>query len=322
MVVVERDAARRYDGTRTIDRARGRWRGILATLGVSEKCLDGKHHPCPACGGKDRFRYTDQGDGGHFCSQCGSGNGFQLLQKVFGWDFRTTAQRIDAIVGTVPAQKPALKPDADQLRASLRRLWADSRPITRDDPVWRYLAGRGLEPPFPSVLRYVPRMRYRDVDGPVSWHPGMLALVSDELGKPVSLHRTYLTPDGRKANVPTVRKLMPGSLPSSVAVRLAPIGDELGVAEGIETALAASQLHRPSCWAALTERMLRTFQPPAGVRRLVVFGDNDASCVGQAAAFDLARRLAGYTDVRVRIPERIGDDWNDVLMAQRERVAC
>ena len=40
--------------------ATGRWVEILTSLGgVAAKLLDGRHHPCPKCGGKDRFRMID-----------------------------------------------------------------------------------------------------------------------------------------------------------------------------------------------------------------------------------------------------------------------
>ncbi len=67
----------------TKERARGKWQSILPALGVSVRVIDGKHHPCPHCGGKDRFRFTDYGGtGGYICSQCGPGSGFDLLMKV------------------------------------------------------------------------------------------------------------------------------------------------------------------------------------------------------------------------------------------------
>jgi putative DNA primase/helicase len=45
---------------KTIDAARGRWREILPPLGIPLKFLNGKHQPCPACGGRDRARFDDR----------------------------------------------------------------------------------------------------------------------------------------------------------------------------------------------------------------------------------------------------------------------
>ena len=78
----------------------GRWREILPSLGVHPKVLNGKNQPCPACGGTDRFRFTDRHkDGDYYCNQCGAGKGIGLLMKVHGWDFKTAAQQVDALLG-------------------------------------------------------------------------------------------------------------------------------------------------------------------------------------------------------------------------------
>lgn len=53
------------------DAARGRWPELLATLGgISPELLDGKHHPCPLCGGTDRFRLIDRDAGALYCNAC------------------------------------------------------------------------------------------------------------------------------------------------------------------------------------------------------------------------------------------------------------
>jgi hypothetical protein len=42
---------------------------ILPQFGIPDTALNGKHKPCPSCGGEDRFRFTDRhGDGDYFCS--------------------------------------------------------------------------------------------------------------------------------------------------------------------------------------------------------------------------------------------------------------
>ena len=47
------------------DRARGRWHGLLPSLGVDSRYLTGKHTGCPICReGSDRFRFDDKGGAG------------------------------------------------------------------------------------------------------------------------------------------------------------------------------------------------------------------------------------------------------------------
>ncbi|MEM8494352.1 MAG: primase-helicase zinc-binding domain-containing protein [Planctomycetota bacterium] len=48
-----------------------RWREILTSVaGIPGDLLDGRNHPCPRCGGTDRFRLIDADAGAVFCNQC------------------------------------------------------------------------------------------------------------------------------------------------------------------------------------------------------------------------------------------------------------
>jgi putative DNA primase/helicase len=121
----------------------------------------------------------------------------------------------------------------------------------------------------------------------------MLAMVRDCLtGEPATIHRTFLTAAGAKADMDNPRAMMPGVLPESVSVRLAEAGEVLGIAEGIETALAAQAKFGVPCHAALTAGFLAKWQPPEGVRKVIVFGDCDQSFTGQAAAYTLANKAS------------------------------
>ena len=61
---------------------------------------------------------------------------------------------------------------------------------------------------------------------------------------------------------------------------------------------------------------VRSLGWPQGLQSLIVFADNDASGVGQAAGRDLAGRAAAAgVEVRVLVPEAVGTDWLDTYMA-------
>lgn len=302
---------------RTSDQAIGRWPGILQTLGVDPAFLTNKHGPCPMCGGKDRFRFDDkEGKGTWFCSGCGSGDGFKLLQELKGYAFKEAAQDIDRIIGTVPVGPiTAQRTDESKIEA-LTNVWRASRPVTRNDPVGRYLHRRLAIEQAPTDLRYHPALRYTDTDGAdLGRFPAMLARIRYPDGSGASIHRTYLTELGEKAPVPQPKKIMAGKPLNTGAVRLGPASGRMGIAEGIESALGAAKRFGVPVWAATNTALLESWVPPAGVESILIAGDNDAgtSWAGQAAAFALAKRLVrdGYA-VEVQIPAGAGKDWADV----------
>ena len=289
----------------------GRWPGLLAHFGIDADILTGKHGPCPACGGKDRFRFDDKdGRGTFFCSHCGAGDGFSLLGLAKGWSFRDAAREIEAVVGAIsPVSRPT-SAGGDPLEVC-RRVWGESLRVTADDPVGRYLHRRCADVLVPSCIRFHPALVYRHDDGSMTKHPAMICRIQDANGQGVALHRTYLTAGGEKAAVSCVRKVL-GKIPPSSAVRLFPATACMGVAEGMETALSAFLSFGVPTWAAVSAAGLEKWTPPAGTKHVTIFGDNDQNGTGQAAAWALAKRLiAAGLVVEVKIPDQPGD-WNDV----------
>jgi putative DNA primase/helicase len=70
------------------------------------------------------------------------------------------------------------------------------------------------------------------------------------------------------------------------------------------------------CWSLINSVMMAKWNPPEGVEKVIIYGDNDKNFVGQAAAYKLANRLADKVFVDVWIPTKPGD-WNDVHQGQR-----
>ncbi|MHA6645661.1 DUF7146 domain-containing protein [Mesorhizobium sp. A623] len=211
-------------------------------------------------------------------------------------------------------------------RNAMQKLWDQAAPIAAGDFVDTWFSGRGIaQSTYCRWLKKIDRAEYVDDDGHKSWHPAMVAKILAPDGTPTNLHRTYLTLNGQKANVGSVRKVMAGGIVKGSAIRLFEAGPILGVAEGIETAFAASALFGVPVWSTINSTILSGWLPPEGVQQVIIFGDNDPKFGGQAAATALAHRLACIKDrpvsVRIEIPPVVGQDWNDVLL-ERRRVAA
>jgi phage/plasmid primase-like uncharacterized protein len=211
--------------------------------------------------------------------------------------------------------------------AQQRREWATNaqriddllrlhaRPVTEGDPVAQYLASRGLGAawPPPPCLRLVPALPYWHEGECLGQWPAMLAPLTAPDGRIVALHRTWLTDDGAKAPVPTVRKLTRTAGPlagASIALHL-PRRGVIGIAEGIETALAAWCASGVPTMAAYCAGNLAAWQWPTGAQRLVIFADHDDA--GRESAQALRERAASAgLAVEVLAPSEHGTDWCDV----------
>ena len=295
--------------------AAGRWRDILSILGVPDRALSGKPGPCPVCGNlKPKFRFDDKEGRGTWICTCSSGDGMALAMKITGLDFHHAAMRVEELVGTARQSPPKPQRSERNIREAMNTLWRSASPIGLADPAGRWLRNRVGLHTVPAVLRCAPWSRHVDCDGVVTHHPCMIAMVMDARGRPASLHRTYLTKDGQKADVEPQRSLMPGGVPDGAAVRLFPPAERMGIAEGIETAFAAANLFGMPVWSALNASILAKWEPPPEATEVVIFGDNDPKFGGQAKAWQLAHRLACKGIITsVEIPPTVGKDWNDVL---------
>lgn len=305
------------------EEARGRWPNLLPQLGVPLQVLSGKNQPCPMCGGKDRFRWTDhEAGGGYWCNKCGAGDGFDLLMKLHKIDFYEARTRVKGLLPTAPVvlQRASRKNARDFADFSLRS-WRASHKIIPGDPAALYLARRGCGmSEFPSQLRYHPSVKYvEDQPGEKKVELRLPALVANFVAPDASsniVQYTFLKEDGAPADVAVKKKHAPGLVPKGGAVRLAPSAEEMGIAEGVITALSAQKLHGLPVWSALSDGGMVAWEPPSNARKIVIFGDNDSSFAGQMAAYALAKKLRTKgLDVEVRFPLETDTDWNDELRA-------
>src|SRR5699024_10257914 len=144
--------------------------------------------------------------------------------------------------------------------------------------------------------------------------------VTDAAGKPLTLHRIYLSDRGGKAAIEEPKKMRP--YPSDreftgAHIRLGPTRPIIGIAEGVETALAGRLATGLSVWAGIFDSGVANFLPPEDVAGVVVFADTDQSKAGEEAAVRLQERMAEHC-IAVKTffpPARKGVknvDWNDV----------
>lgn len=316
-------------------RADGSWPRILERLGVDGKVLAKRNQPCPKCGGRDRFQFTDKfGDGNYICRGCGPGDGFALLEMCLGWKFIDALQAVEGLVGCPRERKNAAHGESAPaaMRQLAERIWAAAHPVTAGDEVATYLARRGIElPEYPKVLRTHPALGYYVKESGTKRakllrsYPAMLAAVQATGGQVVTLHRTYLE-QGAKAPIGECKKLLSGGI-RGAAVRLFEPTTELCVAEGVETALAVHLRTGKPVWAALSATNLAKLWIPARVKRVAIYADHDAGFTGQSAAYALAKRLkaeeksAPSREVTVHVPRQADTDWADVLLERTRRAA-
>jgi len=191
---------------------------------------------------------------------------------------------------------------------SALKLWHTGRPISGTIAEF-YLRHRAITSPLPSTIRYLADGKHGPTGLPF---PTMVAAIANLDRRVTAVHRTFLRFDGAgKAGVSSPKMAL-GHIGRG-AVRLGAAGEELGIAEGIETGLSAQQLFGVPVWCACGSWLERIAVPDT-VRRIIVFADNGAP--GELAA-EKATRVhhdAGRV-VDVHFPS-IGDDFNDELRAR------
>lgn len=296
------------------DVARGHWRQLLPSFGYHPPMNPRSHGPCPMCGGKDRFRFDDRdGTGSWLCNQCGHGDGFDLIQRLAGVQFLDARKQVAGMLGFKLENRNDAPFQEDKDRKAMQAVWQACGQPTEGSPVGRYLKSRvGILWPSNSLREHAalwnPATKTR--------MPAMVCMIAGPSGRAANLHCTFLTNDGRKAEAEPVKRVMRGPLPEGAAVRLGRADKTMGVAEGIETAIAASILNKMvPVWATVNGTMLAKWTPPEGAETILIFADNDENYTGQAKAYQLANRLAVQFKKRcdVIMPELIGGDWADVL---------
>lgn len=179
----------------------------------------------------------------------------------------------------------------------------------------QYLLARGCAiPPEDADLRFHPALKHpaSDYRG-----PALVALVTHaETRAPLTLHRTWIRADGRKADCDPPRMLLGGHSKRHGVIRLWPddaVTTGLAIAEGIETALTIAHAYKPT-WSCIDAGNLAALPVLSGIETLVIGADHDGAGI-KAASRCADRWSAAGVDVRVIAPDAERSDWNDARCA-------
>jgi putative DNA primase/helicase len=210
-----------------------------------------------------------------------------------------------------PKAAPTAPQPASRTADLARRIWQEAGPPDAPGSLLpTYLASRGLTLPTDAPLRFHP-CAWRNADyGPPG--PAMIAAMTvPASGEWSGVHVTYLAPSGAGKAAGDRSKIMLGN---AGVIRLVPdeeVSLGLGLAEGIETALAVMQRAGwLPVWAAGSAGLIRSFPMLPGIEALTVFADADGA--GMGAARECCRRWADAGRDGVILAPPVGD-WDDAL---------
>jgi len=348
-----------------VDLATVPWLDVLATLGLTEEQLSGSGASCPVCGGNDRFTFDDRkGNGDWICRKHNGGNpasggGINLVMELQVLDFVHALDFVREWMGdcsrqvTAPiAARPEKKNETKKVffEKLTRAFYETGDELVAGSPVASYILARvpGLDIQRLKNLRQN-KLLYTDKGKPDKAKSGtrkvfgdfyaMVGRYQNPEGKMATTHRTYLHPT-KSAKLEVYRDgssdpLDPRKQGASLldvhggAIRLLdPTDGVVGVAEGIETALAAFMLTGVPVWSCLNRVLLAHFivPPGLGIHTVHIFADydhvdiNTGGSPGMVSAIDLSKTLKskGFKVVMHR-PSKIGTDFADEWLMKVQR---
>lgn len=185
-----------------------------------------------------------------------------------------------------------------------RRLWRSAVDVA-GTPAETYLSTRFLPAKPPPTVRFLPSYRYRPSDSSTAY-PCLIAAIQAPTREIIAVQLTFLHPSGRrKADVLYPRRAI-GPLGDGM-LRLAPAAAHLGIAEGFETAWAASLLHDGApVWATLGNDRFAVITLPPIVKQLTIYADNDGPGLRAARAY---KDTHPQLETRIVKPLAEGDDF-------------
>lgn len=276
--------------------------------------------------------------------------GIDTVMRARKCDFKAARNLLLEAVGMssiAPSSRPLPPPitprkekSKDEIRAEakvtkdrIRNIWQQTISLMdpRSEAAMLWFENRGVTPfdkPFQNV-RFHPGLPYFDGDEHVGNFPCIVSMLTDKDGYTRTIHRTFITTDGKKpTEIPAGKTRKLYSVPcdttaSGAAIKLDVPNQCLNLAEGLETALTVRRLTGLPTWSCVSKDMLTTVELPESVRYVTIWADKDKSDAGQQAAVVLFHRLKamGIKAIAMLPPGEIpegkkGLDWNDLIIAQ------
>jgi hypothetical protein len=203
--------------------------------------------------------------------------------------------------------------NAAWLQSRIRALWDEARNPC-GSIVQTYLEGRALALPDEvagAVLRFHPACPWKDENGNLIRVPAMIAAMrcihTDRLK---AVHRTRLTPDGRKVD----RRMLGDATEAAIKFDADDaVTTGLTIGEGIETVLAARQLGFRPAWATGSVSTMGTFPVLSGIEVLTLLAEDDRKGANVKAITACGMRWHQAGREVITVASKTGGDVNDAI---------
>ncbi|EBZ5128144.1 DUF927 domain-containing protein [Escherichia coli] len=310
-----------------ISASENNWPHVLGCLNINVPDSPRRHAPCPACGGKDRFRFDDNGRGSFICNQCGAGDGLDLIKRVNNCDTTEAALLAADVLGIdyrTTETPEATSQKREQLETERQRREQERlKRAEKDEQQRRDTFSRQFDDMRRKAVNgksdYLVAKGVGDFTFPVLPDGSLLLALVDKSGA-VTAAQT-ITSHGEK-------RLLTGSAKRGAyhAINAPETTQSILIAEGLATALSAHLMRPEALTVAAIDagnllyvaQVLRDKFPSA---QIIIAADNDHSegrqNTGRIAAEKAALSVSGWVALP---PTDHKADWNDYH--QKHGIKC
>ncbi|SEQ86331.1 putative DNA primase/helicase [Rosenbergiella nectarea] len=288
----------------TASAARGSWAQVFPALGLN--LIKNRHAKCPLCGGKDRFRFDDEGERGTWiCNQCGAGDGLALASKYLSVDITEAARRVREVIGECEANPTTIMPtpthDKAQLQAQAAKIAQEIVSSAIESENNAYLTRKGWQSVVSLTLSKAQKIaltQYRRGDLIIPLHNMDGELVNVQLINAEGEKRTL-----KGGQIKAASHILGADKPAK----------RIWLAEGYATALTVHKLTGEQVWIAFSSAnflsLASCIKEKHPTLPLIIAADRDLNEVGQQKA----QKAANEFNATLALPPLFGD-WNDAYI--------